>query len=332
MEKLKTGLNSISNTIKYLFHLKDNELFRIAFIFVFSLTGFIIALLGSIVGTWGVKMVYFPLFLTNQINLIIAGYYGVKTFSYIYDKDLYKRISNVKYHAVFTTYIMFVFMVIVVFLGPLSLLDNKLEVGPGSVPETVKNTGNGIMSAIENIFVHVATPLFVFYDYFKTKHDKKEVEDLAMKNVLIWQIYFIVYFFFTNILGATTGVFLYSIIDFEYWGWAVIIFYPTLVFVYWGLIAIVIFVKKYLMLREDLRSKDKILLTSKIIIEAKVEDGEVKFIETKIVDQKKPKTKKTSKQKPKKESKVKITKEVELKTAKEVELPKPKLAKKEIKK
>ncbi len=331
METMNKIKQWIIDKSKFVFNLKDDELFRISFIFVFSLTGFCLALAGSIVGTWGVKMEYFALFLTNQINLMIAVYYGVKTFSYIYNKDLYKRVSHIKYHAVFTTYIMFVFMVIVIFLGPLSLLDNKWGEGPGSIPDSVSNHGNGTMSIIENIFVHVATPLIVLYDYFKTKHDKEEVESLSMKYVIIWQIYFVVYFIFTNIMGAVTGIFLYSIVDFNYWGWLVVIFYPSLILIYWGLIAIVIFVKKYWILKEEVKHINEPTLISDIGTEIKPDSKTKEEPKNKLALKKdskeKPKPKTDSKDKlqlePKKEPKTKVeTKPKEKKEPKETSIRK----------
>lgn len=203
------------------------------FIAIFSTIGVIISMVGSIVGDWGIVGKYYFLFLTNQTNLLVSIYYITKSISYKYKPDLYQRLSSIHWHGAITSYIMLVFIVVVLLLGPIQIQHLVHGDGIGAVPPGLGNSGNFHMAVVENVFVHCLTPLFVFGDYLTSKFDSKDLETITLKSQFVmWSLYPLVYSGIVLIVGLTTKIYPYSIIDINYWGWWVVAFVAIIVGLY----------------------------------------------------------------------------------------------------
>ncbi len=219
---------------------KSKEFNRVVFVFITAIIGISISLAGYITGSWGKGMDYFFIFLTYQSCIMVIFYYGARLLSFLYNKELYKKISNVSYHAAFTSYAMFVFVIMSTFLFPWAVLSTSLE----AVIEDLTNRGGIWGLFLRHGFIHGLVPIVVFYDYLKTKHSKKDIEAMSKKTIVYWHGYIYGYLISIIILGATTGMYAYPIVNFEEWGWMMFAFYPPLLLIYWGLAAFLYYNKK----------------------------------------------------------------------------------------
>jgi hypothetical protein len=224
----------------------DKQFYRLLTIFLVSLTGFTAAILGSVFNTWGVKIEWFPLFFTNWANLLIVVYYGLRTFSYIYDPKLYEKVSSIKWHARVTAYITFVLVLITILLGPLQILHFIFGIGPGTVPPSIANRGNDVMKVIENFFVHLTIPIIVIWDYVTTNHseEQRSKENFKRRNTFwVFDLMLLIYMVVLLVVGGITRLFPYTIVDYYVWGWYVLIFGIVSVLLYYGITWFLIYMK-----------------------------------------------------------------------------------------
>ncbi len=219
---------------------KDREFRRVVFVLITALIGISISLAGYLTESWGKGMDYFFIFLTYQSCIMIIVYYTTRLFSFLYNKNLYYKVSKVSYHAPIASYGMFVFLLMSMFLFPYAVVSTSLE----AVIEDLTNRGGIWGLFLRHGFIHAIVPLVVFYDYLKTKHNKADIEAMSKKTIAYWHIYILAYLVFIIILGATTGMYAYPIVDFEHWGWMMFAFYPPLLLIYWGLVAFLYYNKK----------------------------------------------------------------------------------------
>lgn len=191
-------------------------------------------------GTWGRGIEYFFIFLTYQTTTIVIFYYGARIVSFLCNKDLYRKITNASYHAAITSYAMFIFVLMAIVLFPYSVLTTSLS----TVIEDLKARGGFWGMMLRHFFIHFLIPIVVFYDFLRTKHDKKDIEAMNKKTISCWFIYMIGYLIFAIVLGATTGMYAYPIVNFNIWGWWMFAFYPPLTLIYWGLAVFLYYSKK----------------------------------------------------------------------------------------
>ncbi len=232
---------------------KTKEYSRMVNVFIISVLGIGISLIGYLAKLWGHGMTYYFAFLTYQANIMVALYYGAKVLTYKTNKDTYNKISKVGYHGAITSYIMLTFVVIMGCLFTYSIFSKDLD----GAKESFENLGGLTGMFWRHGFIHVITPLVVFSDYIKTNHKKEDIEKMSLATIVYWHTYIMAYLVFINILGVQIGMYVYPITNFEKWGWMILLFYPMLFSAYWLTIAFLFHNKKRSITNKHYYTKNK---------------------------------------------------------------------------
>ncbi len=253
MSNWNVNTSQTSPYSEVLSHKKTKEYLRAVNVFIIAVIGVVISLIGYLTKSWGHGMTYYFAFLTYQANIMVIFYYGAKVIAYRVNKDLYTKISRVGYHGAITSYIMLTFVVIMGSLVTYSLFSKDFDGGL----QNFKDLGGVTGMFWRHGFVHFITPLVVFYDFLKTKHNKEDIEKMSFGTIVYWHTYIMAYLLFINILGIKTGMYVYPITNFDKWGSMILLFYPMLFSAYWLTVGFLFYSKKRAIVKDHYYTKNK---------------------------------------------------------------------------
>jgi len=189
------------------------ELWISSFIFFFSMAGIIFSMIGSLIGKWGINPSYLWIYFTIHSNFIVMGYYGMRSWASYKNDSNYKKLINVKIHGAVTSYITITAVIAIFLLGPLYLL-KLVGIGPGATPpQTLVSDPYFIAQVIDNLFIHILTPLFVLVHFLKFDDDSESVILWNFKDMTTWFIFPMAYGTIIYTYGAITNIYPYTIIS-----------------------------------------------------------------------------------------------------------------------